>query len=402
MAPKFDLTGQAFKRNPVPTFSRMRSEAPLLKSRIPILGPVYYATTYEAVTELLKSGDDFSVDARNAGYKTPMGTQWWMPKTIKRLAANMLTEDGAPHRRLRKSVDLTFRKSPIDDYQPRIEAAADALLDTLVASADGDLVANYARVLPLTVICDILGLPQHDRAKFIRWMDALSSVTSRFGIVKMMPSMLQMTRYLKDQFKRHREYPASGLITSLVHPQEDTTPLNDDELLATCFLLFVAGHETTTHMISGSILALLQNRERLENLKKDWSLLPTAIEELLRYVSPVQMTKPRFATRDLKFQGLALEQGEMVIALLASANSDPDAFPLPGKLVFDRDGTRHVAFGNGPHLCLGLHLARAEIQIAIQRLFQRFPDADLKCLASDLRWSQRIGMRDLKSLPMRF
>ena len=397
----FDLTGQAFKRDPAPTFAHMRRLGPVLESRMPILGRIRYVTTYDAVTALLKDHERFTVDATLAGHKRAMGTQWWMPKAIRLLADNMLTNDAEEHRRLRKCVDGTFRKQPIDAYRPAILRAADALLDDLAASGDGDLVRHFARALPLAVISDLLGLPQADRPKFIKWMAAMSSVTSAFGVFRILPAVKALSAYLKEQFRLRKRDPDDSLISALVNPLDGEAPLSDDQLLSMCFLLFVAGHETTTHLISGGVLALLENRTELLRLQQDWSLAPAAVEECLRFVSPVQMTKPRFAVADLEFRGTPVRRGDMLVALLASANLDPDGFERPDRFLIDRSPNRHVAFGNGPHLCLGLHLARAEMQIALERLFQRYPDAGLAIGGDQLRWTGRIGIRALSALPLR-
>jgi len=397
---KFDLTGQAFKRDPMPTFARMRAAGAVVPTRIPIIGPIAYVTTHAAVVDLLKDADRFAVDARNAGRKTMFGLKWWMPRHIRLLANNMLTMDDPDHRRLRRLVDKAFSRRSVDAYRDRIGEIADELLDELAASSDRDMVSHFARALPLAVICELLGLPAADRPTFIRWMAAMSSVRSVYGFFRMMPALKKLSAYLRDQFAARRRAPRDDLISALVEVEEQGDQLSEDELLAMCFLLFVAGHETTTHLISGGLLALLQNPDQLERLKADWGEAPVAVDELLRYVSPVQITKPRLAKADMEFAGATLRRGDALVALLASANCDPDAFDAPERLDLARAPNRHVAFGGGPHLCLGLQLARAEAAIAFERLFTRFPDLRLGIPEDDLRWTERIGLRALTRLPV--
>lgn len=398
---RFDLKGQAFKRDPLPTFAAMRAVGPVVQSRIPLLGTVSFVTTYAEAEALLKDTDRFAVDAFRAGKRSVMGVAWWMPRQIRLLASNMLTKDDPDHRRLRRLVDTAFHRRSVDAYRARIAAIADALIDGLAVAPDGDLVRHLARALPLQVICELLGLPPADRPKFIRWMAAMSSVDSPYGVFRMLPAINRLSDYLRDQFELRRRAPADDLITGLVEAEEAGDQLSPDELLAMCFLLFVAGHETTTHLISGGVPALLQHPEELVWLKADWSRAPTAVDELLRFVSPVQMTKPRFAREDTDFAGVPVKRGTPLMALLASANADPAVFDAPERLDLARRPNRHLAFGSGPHLCLGLTLARAEAEIALERLFTRFPDLGLAVPEDELRWTRRIGLRALERLPVR-
>ncbi len=397
---KFDLQGQSFKRNPHPTFAAMRAVGPVVPSKIMLLGKISFVTTHEATTAMLKDPEHFVVDARGAGHERQVGLKWWMPKSLHLLTQNMLGKDGDDHRRLRRLVDKAFHRKTVDSYVLSIRRVTDVLLDDLAASDDGDLVAHVARPLPLAVICDVLGLPQEDRPKFTRWMEGMSSVSNLMGFFRLFPALKHLSGYLREQFEARRRDPGDDLISALVQAEEEGDQLSEDELLAMCFLLFVAGHETTTHLISGGVLALLQNRQQLERLIGDWSLSLSATDELLRFVSPVQMTKPRFPIEDMDFFGVPLERGTALSGLLASANSDPDAFALPEQLDIGREKNRHLAFGGGPHLCLGLQLARTEMQILLEQLFQRYPDLGLGIADADLRWTGRIGIRALTKLPL--
>jgi cytochrome P450 len=399
MATRFDLAGQDFKRDPAPTFARMRAQGALVESRMPILGPVTFATTYEAAAGLLRTPELFTVDPRRAGRTSVPGLRW-LPPTLRPLTRSMLLTDDPEHRRLRKLADAPFRRQAIDAYRPRIAATADALLDALAASPDGDLVRHFARALPLMVICEIMGVPPEERPRFGRWMARISGASSLIDLVLLLPAARRTSAYLRAHFARRRAVPQDDLISALVQPGNDGDRLSDDELLAMCFLLFVAGHVTTTHLIGGAVLALLQHPEQLGRLQADWSRAPSAVDELLRFLSPVQLSKPRYALRDADFAGGRVKRGEVLMAVLGAANLDPLAFEAPERFDIGREKNRHLAFGQGPHLCLGLHLAQAEAEIALQRLFERYPRLRLAVPESELRWSKNYGLRALKRLPL--
>jgi cytochrome P450 len=189
-------------------------------------------------------------------------------------------------------------------------------------------------------------------------------------------------------------------MTALVQAEDEGDQLSENELLAMAFLLLVAGHETTVHLVGGGVLALLEAPEQKARLLADWSLAPAAVEELLRFVSPVQIAKPRYARHDLEFHGRPLRRGEMLIPMLASANADPARFDGPERLDVTRSPNPHVAFGTGMHFCLGAQLARVEAQVVLEKVFSRFPNLALAVPASALRYTGRIGMRALTALPV--
>jgi cytochrome P450 len=281
-----------------------------------------------------------------------------------------------------------------------IAGIADRMIEAVVASDDRDLVRHVARPLPLAVISELLGLPDRDRPQLMRWMAGMSTVSSMVGALRMFSGISKLANYLKAEFERRRREPGEDLISALVAVEEAGDQLSEDELLAMCFLLFVAGHETTTHLISGGVLALLQRPDELKRLKTDPALMPSAVDELLRFVSPVQMSKPRYATEATTLDGAPIERGQRLMALLASANADPDMFENPAKMDLARKPNRHVAFGHGPHVCLGLQLARAEMAIVLECLLARYPGMRLATPEDDLRWTRRIGLRALESLPL--
>ncbi len=397
---KVNLFDRAYRRNPQPVLDRIVADGPFHESRLPLIGNVLFVTRYKAVTEFLKDADRFVLDGRNAGLSSQFGIAF-LPKTLRLLGQNMLTMDDPDHRRQRKLADAPFRTVAIEALQPGIARIADGLLDEMAARRETDLVAGFCRPFPLLVICELLGLPEADRPRFTQWMSAFARAGFPSAVFTLLPSIRRIAAYLRAEAAAARADGRPGLITALARAEADGDRLSEDELVALLFLLFVAGHETTTHLISGAVLALLEHPAALAALRADWSLAPAAVEEALRFLSPVQMTKPRYARADTMFHGRALRRGDRLIAHLAAANMDPEAFPDPARFDIQRPKPRHVAFGGGPHLCLGVHLARAEARIGLERLFTRWPSMALAVERDALRWTKHPGIRGLRALPLR-
>jgi cytochrome P450 len=399
-----DLTSQAFMRNPFSTLARLRQAGAVARIKLPFIGKTWVATTHEAVNEVLKDDKTFVRNARNAGRQQIAGMRWWMPRTLRVLAENMLGHDDPDHRRLRRLVDQAFNRQSVEGMRPRIGTLCDDLLDRMTATtaaAGVDLMEGLARPLPLAVICELLGLPEEDRPHFRRWVRWLMSATSLWRILWFLPNLFRLMRYFKRHFEQCRQHPRPGLMTALVQAEQEGDKLSENELLAMAFLLLVAGHETTVHLLGGGILALLEAPEQKARLMADRELLPTAVEELLRFVCPVQITKPRYASRDVAFHGQSLRRGELIIPLLASANADPARFDQPERMDVTRSPNPHVAFGTGAHFCLGAQLARVEAQVVIEKVFTRFPNLSLAVPNAALKYTGRVGIRALTALPVR-
>jgi cytochrome P450 len=247
----------------------------------------------------------------------------------------------------------------------------------------------------------LLGLPEEDRPNFRHWVRALMSATSAWGLFRAFPGLFRLVGYFKRHFAQCRRQPRPGLMTALVQAEQDGDQLSENELVAMAFLLLVAGHETTVHLLSGGVLALLEAPEQKARLQADWSLAPSAVEELLRFVSPVQVAKPRYVRRDLEFHSRPLRRGDVLIPMLASANADPGRFESPERLDLTRAPNPHVAFGSGMHFCLGAQLARVEAQVVLENVFTRFPNLSLAVPESGLRYTGRLGLRALTALPVR-
>lgn len=397
---KFDLQGADYMRDPFPTLSEMREAGPVIRLKIPLMGTVWCATTYEAVMDFLKGGDKFASDGRNVeGNHSAIPR--WMPRNMKLLAENMLLMDDPDHRRLRKLVDGPFLARSIDAYRPDVAHIADELLDQMEREGNSDLVGGFARALPLRVISEILGLAGQDREQFLSWTDKMTKSLGIIMLIQTLPALGKMMRYIRSEIAAARAGEREGLLVDLVHAEADGERMSEDELVAMVAILFVAGHETTTHLLSTGVATLLAHPEALEELKADWSLAPKVVEEMHRLNSPVQMTKPRIVRDELEFHGADMKRGDKIIASLAAANADPAMFAEPERFDIHRDNAaRHAGFGGGIHLCLGLHLARAEGQIALERLFTRYPDLRITKPSEQREWITRIGIHGYRALPV--
>lgn len=400
MARKFDLQSAAYMRDPFPTLAALREAGPVVPIRIPLMGRVWCAATHAAVADMLKGADKFASDGRNVpggGSAIPR----WMPKSFKLLGENMLLMDDPDHRRLRKLVDAPFLARSIDAYRPEIVRLADQLLDRMEADGETDIVRGFARALPLIVICELLGLEGDNRDSFMRWTDRMTKSVGIWTIFRTLPALGKMIAYIRSEIAAARAGKREGLLVDMVEAEADGDRMSEDELVAMVAILFVAGHETTTHLISTGIATLCDDPDQLAALRADWSLAPQAVEELMRYNSPVQITKPRIVREDVEFHGARLKRGDKIIACLASANSDPAIFDDATRFDIHRERPqRHVGFGGGVHLCLGLHLARAEAQIALERLFARWPNVRPAQPAVEREWITRIGIRGYRTLPL--
>ena len=393
-----DLRSQHYFRDPATEIAKLRANGPIVEVKLPLIGRVWMTTTQDAADHVLKDNATFAF--RKEGGRLA-GVQWWMPGLLLSLANNMLTMDEPDHTRLREIVDEAFRRRAILGMEPRISEIARDLADDLFAEGSpADLVARYARTLPLSVICELLGLPLADRPKFTAWAQAATSFTGPLGMLRAVPSLYAMKRYLERQLQAMREEGGSGLIAELVQVEREGGRISRDEMVAMVFLLLFAGHETTTHLISGSVYELLRNPGIREWLEEDWSRAALAIEEFLRFVSPVQFSKPRLIRKDVEVAGIKLKKGERIMAMLAAANMDPLANDNPEKLDLARKPNRHIAFGTGIHFCLGHQLARLEGRCALEALFKRWPKLSLAIGEDELRWRSRPGIRALERLPV--
>jgi cytochrome P450 len=398
MSPRVDLTSQDFFRDPAAGVERLRTLGPVVKAKFPIIGPLWITTTYELAVRVLKDSETFTLRKEDGA---PAGLRWWMPRFLTALANNMLTMDEPDHTRLREIVDEAFRRRAVLEMEPHIRAIADDLAGELFAEGTpADLVARYARVLPLSVICELLGLPLADRPKFIAWANTIARLGNVIDLLRMMGGLLRMRRYLEERLRIARQHGGEGLIAELVRVEKEGGRISGNEMVSMVFLLLGAGSETTTHLISGSVFELLKNPVFREWLARDWARAGLAVEEFLRFVSPVQFTKPRYVRRNVELDGVRVPKGDRIVAMLTAANMDPQANEHPETLDLERRPNRHISFGTGIHFCLGHQLARIEAMCALQALFTRWPNLQLAVDPSRIRWRKRPGLRAIERLPV--
>lgn len=397
---KYNLVSADYKLDPRPTLARMHTQGEVIGVKFPFVGETRLVVSHTGVTEMLKDSRRFVQRPQNAGVKHRIGLQWWMPRTVKALGNSMIGQDDPEHRRLRGLVDEAFTRRGVEVLRGRIEDIADGLLDHMAHVPQPDLVEQFARRLPLMVIAELLGLPEEDHDKLHTWAQSFINGTSLMAIAMGVPRVLRMSRYLREKIKEARIAPRPGLLRELIAAEENGDRLSDDEMLAMVFLLFFAGHETTTHLISVGTLTLLKHEETRDRLIAQPELWPRAVEELLRWCSTVEFSKPRYVAEAGEFRGVKLGRGQTVFAGLAAANYDPEVFADPDRFDIDRDPNPHLAFGSGVHFCLGHQLARLEAQIAFERMFDRYPKLALAVPEAELSWKLNFGIRGLNAMPV--
>ena len=398
MTPRADFVSQDYFRDPGAGIEKLRTLGPVVEVRFPIIGKLWTTTTQALGDQALKDTETFTMRKENGDVA---GLQWWMPGIVRTLANSMLSMDEPDHKRLRDIVDEAFRRRAVLDMEPHIQAMGDELADQLFAEGSpADLVERYARKLPLSVISELLGLPLADRAKFTAWAAGFTRFTGALGFLGMIPKMLAMKRYIEQHLETIRRQGGEGLIAEIVRVEKDGGQISRNEIVAMVFLLLFAGHETTTHLISGSVFELLKNPDLRDWLEEDWSRVDLAVEEFLRFITPVQFTKPRYVRRDIELGGVRLAKGDKIMVMLAAANMDPRANPDPDRLDLQRKPNRHIAFGTGIHFCLGHQLARIEGRCALKSLFRRWPALTLAVDPSEITWRKRPGLKAIDHLPV--
>jgi cytochrome P450 len=359
---------------------------------------VYFLSRYDDCVRMLK--DPRFVRNRTTatgGGKFPFPVS----KSISIMSRNMLREDGSEHRRLRTLVHKAFTPRALSRLEARIERLTDELLDGLEQQGSVDLLRTYALPIPVTVIKEMVGVGDDDMPKFKEGIKALSEGFTGWTLLRtMFWDMPALVKFVRELIARKRESPQDDILTALIQAEDEGERLTEDELVSMVFLLIFAGYETTVHLITNSVAALLLHPEQLERLRAQPELVESAVEEVLRYISPVQGTKPCYATEDVTLHGITIPKGSTVIPLLGAANHDPDVFPNPEQFDIARTPNKHLGFGQGIHYCLGAPLARLETRIALQHLLQRSPNLHLAVKPSELRLQHMPLWHRYESLPV--
>jgi cytochrome P450 len=394
-----ELFDPDFVREPHPVLAQLRNEQPVREVLLPRGLKVWLVTRYEDVRAVLADpAVSKNVRVAHELFERHNTNQDARRLFSDALSAHMLNSDPPDHTRLRRLVGKAFTARRIDELRPRIEEITETLLDGMAGRDEVDLLNAFAFPLPITVICELLGVPQEDRDDFRTWSNTLLSgdrVPEEIGAAS-----AAMAEYLTKLVADKRANPGEDMVTALVHAHDEGDRLDQNELVAMLFLLLVAGHETTVNLIGNGTLALLRNPDQLAALRADPSLVHGAIEEFLRYDGPVQLATFRFTTQPLTVGGTVIPEGEFVLVSLTSANRDPEKFADPDTLDVTRPSGGHVAFGHGIHYCLGAPLARLEGEIAIGRLLARYPELRLAAEPRELRWRVSTIIRGLETLPV--
>jgi cytochrome P450 len=404
-----DLAAEELIVDPYGGYGRLRERAPVLRGRYLDGSPIWYVTRYADVRTVLNDPRFVNNPANAPGVEAVsrrdrLMEQFGIPPDLAGyLAETILVSDGATHTRLRKLVSRAFTVRRVAELRPAVERITKGLLDRLADTAPGpvDLVERFAYPLPITVICDLVGIPERDRPAWHAWGQALVSMRpDRLG-----PAARAAVDYLNALIERRRAAPEDDLIDALIRVRdEDGDRLSDSEMVTLVLTLVLAGHETTAHLVSNATIALLEHPDQLDLLRADPSLWPTAVHELMRWCGPVLIASPRYATEDLELAGTRIPAGEPVLPVLVAANRDPRQYPEPEKFDITRQradrGEGHVGFGHGIHYCLGAALARQEAEVALHELFDRFPRLALAVERSELAWAPVPGSRRLRELPV--
>ena len=394
----FDLRLPEFRDDPYPHYARLRQEEPVHRGA---LGE-WMLTRWEDVT-LALSDPRFSNDTRNTELFRERIALLGEKAAEMDTTFSMIGMDPPDHTRLRRLVQKAFTPRALETIRPRIEALVDELLEAAAPAGRMELIGEFAYPLPITVICELLGVPVSDQALFHELTERMLEDTAVEAeqaamMERNFEARLELQRYMADLAAERRAAPRDDLMSGLVAVAEAGDQLSEVELVETGMLLLLAGHVTTVNLIGNGVLALLNQPDALQRMRDDPTVARAGVEELLRYDGPVHAVS-RAATEDVELHGTTIRRGDLVMAQTAAANRDPARFPDPDRLDLDRPDNRHFAFGKGIHFCLGAPLARMEGQIAIPALLRRFPDL---ALATDTpRWTGSF-LRGLEELPLRF
>lgn len=392
----FNPMDPEFVADPYPMYRRLRTEDPVHRSPLGF----WVLTRYEDVVAVLRDGR-FAKEAIAEFVAKRLGAE-----AMVGVGISMLDRDPPDHTRLRSLVSKAFTPRVVEGLRPRIVQIVGELLDRAEDRRAMDLIEEFAYPIPVIVICEMLGVPVEDHERFRGWsldlargLDGTLLGAGSEVVARATTSRRALSEYFRELIAERRKAPRGDLLSAIIAAEEAGDSLSEHELLATCILLLVAGHETTVNLLGNGTLALLRHPAELRRLRENPGLIGSAVEELLRYDGPVQRTA-RIPSADAVIDGHTIEAGEMVMPFIGAADRDPAQFADPDRLDLARADNRHIAFGWGIHFCLGAPLARLEGQIAINALVQRFPKL---ALATDRpEYRQSLTLRGLKSLPVAF
>lgn len=369
-----NINSKVFGANKYAHYKWLREEAPVYKGKLSLLN-AYFVSRYEDCQFVLK--DPRFVRNRSTatgGRRVPIP----MPKSVAPLVESMIIEDDPGHRRLRNLVHKAFTPRAIAQLGERIETLTHELLDKAEPQGQVDLQKAYSLPIPVTVISEMVGVPDHEMSKFASGMKVLSDGLSGWSFFRtMFWDLPKLGNYARELIARKRAEPQDDILSALIAAEDEGEKLTEDELVSMVFLLVIAGYETTVHLINNCVVTLLQYPQALARLRAEPALMESAIEEVLRFNGPIQGTKPHYTIEDVVLHGVTIPKGAMVMPLLGAANHDPAVFENPEQFDIGRSPNRHMGFGQGIHYCLGAPLARLETKIALTNLLERNPNLQL-------------------------
>lgn len=397
------MLGPDFLTNPYPTYAYLRSAAPVLWSDDFIDG-AWLLTRYEDVSNALRDPRFSAKRSHIYVGQFPEEFHGELAEFDHHLEKQVIFLDPPEHSRLRRLMNHGFTMPIIQSLRPRIEKKVKALLDKVIDQGEMDFMRDFAHPLPVIVIAEMFGVEEEDQSDFIAWSDDCSNfIGSPQPTLELarraQASMGSLVSYFASVLPERRKQMGDDLISRLLHAEEEGVIMTDEELLAQCSLFFIAGHETTRNLLGNGLLALLQHPEQLALLKENPQLMKSALGELLRYESPIQFTG-RIATEDIQLGGQEIKQGQPVFLLIGAANRDPERFTDPDELDITRKEGSNLAFGYGPHVCIGATLSYLEAETAFTILLDRLPD--LRLVSETVDWNPNPGFRGLRSLPLAF
>jgi cytochrome P450 len=402
-AAKLNLFSPEFRANPYIDYAWAREHDPIHKVTLAGGREGWLIVRYENAEEVLRD-PRFTKDQRKVlPADKQFGSHMSNPKVLEHITSHMLSSDPPDHTRLRALVNKVFTPHMIEQWHERIQTITTELLDAVQGKGRMELIGDFAFPLPMTVISEMLGIPEEDRLQFRAWSNALlSSSGGETHFEQIFTAMEFFSAYLTKLIKWRHKQPGDDLVSTLVQVESEGDKLSENELISMIFLLLIAGHETTVNLIGNGVLALLQHPEQMEKLRQDPTLIKSAIEELLRYNGPLFTATNRWAREDVEIAGTLIRKGDLVLVGISSANHDGEQFSHAEELDITRKENRHLAFGKGIHYCLGAPLARLEGQIVIASLLQRFPNLRLEVDPQSLTYRPGTLVHALDTLPVTF
>ncbi|WP_062212999.1 cytochrome P450 [Streptomyces sp. NBRC 109706] len=395
MAITFDPRDPLVRTDPYPLYRSLREAEPIHRSDF----GYWVLSRYADVAAVLRSPAASSEFYRNETWANRRGGAG--SPLVRSVRNWMLMLDGPAHRRIRGVIGKVFTRASVERLRPRVVAEAERLLDS-VGEGETDLIQSLALPLPVTVTCELLGLPTRDRDRCRGWTEHISrvidpSITPE-DTAEMNAAEVEFRAYIADQLAERRSKPREDILSLLLHSEVDGVRLTEEEIIANVQFLFVAGHETTVNLIGNGLLALLDHPDQLRLLRERPELIAGSVDEISRYDPPVQIVS-RLLTDDVVLPDVTLPEGAKVMLLLGAAGRDPVAYPDPDRLDVTRTGTKTLAFSGGPHYCLGAALGKLETSLVLAALLRRY--ATIELAEEELVWRPNVSFRGLARLPLR-